>query len=390
MDLEKKSPDIVLVCGNHTNAHTIVRNLPLIGFEGETIIVRNETDPVLVADRLNPKVRQWVLSAEQACNFPETIAKRWAGQDCNIYACFTNERYHHSFARWKREHPDDNIIVHFGNFDCISTILDRYQLYRFIEKRNLAAVPQTIAGTDNPFEVFGDTFVVRPRESFQSPMQREYVKIIHGKEIYEEAMSDFASRGVGIDKLCFQELLCIRNESSMAIGGWFDLKNKHLYCLRKRFQHPPGVGSGDVCERVDPPKGMMESAVAILTELNYRGPLELEFVFDTNSNEYKVIEMNPRFWMQHGLLEWISGHAILSRYLGKEPIPVSREQAETKYWVNTVQCLYRALKFSFKPLGYYYRKNSWAPYSLFQAMWYAPLHVFSKIRAGKWTKLAKR
>jgi len=262
MDLEKKSPDIVLVCGNHTNAHTIVRNLPLIGFEGETIIVRNETDPVLVADRLNPKVRQWVLSAEQACNFPETIAKRWAGQDCNIYACFTNERYHHSFARWKREHPDDNIIVHFGNFDCISTILDRYQLYRFIEKRNLAAVPQTIAGTDNPFEVFGDTFVVRPRESF--------------------------------------------------------------------------------------------------------------------------------FWMQHGLLEWISGHAILSRYLGKEPIPVSREQAETKYWVNTVQCLYRALKFSFKPLGYYYRKNSWAPYSLFQAMWYAPLHVFSKIRAGKWTKLAKR
>lgn len=377
------SKDIVLICGNHTNAHTIVRNLPIIGFDGETIIVRNDTDPVLVADRLNSQAGQWVLSAHEAENLPEAIAERWGNRDCNIYACFTNERYHHSFAQWKRDHPDDNIIVQFGDFDCVSTILDRYQLYRFIEERHLAAVPKTIPGTEDPFDVFGDDFVIRPKESFQSPSHREYVNIVHGKQAYEETMTGFTSRGVGAEQLCFQELLSIKNESSVAIGGWFDLKNKHLYCLRKKFQHPPGVGSGDVCERIDPPKGMMESAVAILTQLNYQGPLELEFVFDNNSNEYKVIEMNPRFWMQHGLLELISGRALLSRYLGKEPLPVSREQADTKYWVNTVQCLCRALKFSFKPLRYYYRKDSWAPYSLFQAMWYAPLHVLSKMRARK-------
>ena len=378
-----KSQDIVLVCGNHTNAHTIVRNLPVIGFDGETIIIRNETDPVLVADRLNSKIKQWVLSAYESENLPETIAKRWANRNCKVYVCFTNERYHHSFADWKRKHPDDNIIAKFGDFDRISTILDRYEFYRFIENRNFAAIPNTIPGTEDPFEVFGDDFVIRPKESWQSPSHREYVKIVHGRDEYEEVMSDFASRGVGVEKLCFQELLSIKNESSVAIGGWFDLQNRHLYCLRKRFQHPPGIGSGDVCERIDPPKGTMESAVAILSEIKYQGPLELEFVFDNNSNEYKVIEMNPRFWMQHGLLEVISGRALLRRYFGKEPLAVTDEQAGTKYWVNTVQCLCHALKLSFKPLGYYFRKDSWAPYSLFQAMWYAPLHVLSKMRTRK-------
>ncbi|MCD4832132.1 MAG: hypothetical protein K8R02_10090 [Anaerohalosphaeraceae bacterium] len=386
----KKTQDIALVCGNHTNAHTIVRNLQVIGFDGDIFIVRNDGAPVLNAERFNPEAKEWVLSDCEAKRFPEVIAKRWGKQERKIYVCFTNECYYHSFIEWKLKHPDDNIVVHFGDLDYISTILDRYKLYRFIEERNFAAVPKTIAGTEDPFEVFGDEFVIRPKESWQSPMHREYVRIVHSKEEYDRTMGDFACRGVEAEKLCFQELLCIKNESCIAIGGWFDLENRHLYCLRKRFQHPLGVGSGDVCERINPPEGIMESAVAILTELRYGGPLELEFVFDINSNEYKVIEMNPRFWMQHGLLEVISGRALLSRYIGKEPLAVSQKQAKTKYWVNTVQCLYRALKLSFKPLGYYYRKDSWAPYSMFQAMWYAPLHVFSKIRTRKWAKLAER
>ena len=381
--MSTKSKDIVLVCGTHTNAHTIIQNLSFVGFEGEIIVVRDAGVPSFAAERFNPRVTRWELSSEQNTNLPEVIAKRWADRECNIYVCFTSERYHHSFAQWKRDHPDDNIVVHFGEISCISTILDRYEFYRFIEERNLAAVPKTISGTEDPFAVFGDAFVIRPRQTWHSSVRRECVKMVHGKKEYEKTMNDFASRSVGIEKLCFQELLCIKNESNVSIAGWFDPDHRHLYCLRKRFQHPPGTGSGDVCERIDPPEGMMDAAVAILTQLKYAGPLELEFVFDTNSDQYKVIEMNARFWMQHGLLEQVSGRAILSRYLGKEPLPVSTRQAQTKYWINTGQCLTHLLKLSFKPLAYYFRSDSWAPYSLFQAMWYAPMHVFSKLRMRK-------
>ena len=379
-----KSKDIVLICGNHTNAHTIVRNLPIIGFDGKVIIIRNEADPALVAERLNFNIELWKLSVEESENLPQLISDRFGQIDGNVYICFTNERYFHSFADWKREHRGDNMIFNFGEIDQITTILNRDLFYRFIADRQLAAVPKTISGTEDPFKVFGDAFVMRPKETWQNPNQREYVKLVYGRESFDKAASIYASRGVGGEELCFQEMLSIRNESNVSIAGWFDLNNQHLYCLRKRFQHPPGIGSGDVCELIEPPEGMMASAVAILTALKYKGPLEMEFVFDLNSNEYKVIEMNPRFWMQHGLLDVVSGRALISRNLNKEPLAVTPSQANKKYWVNTVQCLYHVLKFSFKPLGYYIRTDSWAPYTIFQAMWYAPLHVISKMRAPKW------
>lgn len=371
--------DVVLVCGNHTNAHTIVRSLDVIGFQGKVVLLRIECDPVLVADRLNPWIEQWVISEEEAGELPEIVSRRWAGIAGRVFVCFTNERFHQLFSRWVKDSVDDNIIVNFGNVERISTIIDRFRLYQFIEDNGFASVPDTIAGTEDPFEVFGDEFVIRPRESWQTPVHREEVKISKGKSSYEDILKGFESRGVGREKLCFQELLSIKNESSLAIGGWFDPENQHLFCLRKRFQHPPGVGSGDICERIEPPDGVMESAVSILSALEYCGPFELEFVFDDKSGEYKVIEMNPRFWMQHGLPEILSGYALISRYLGRRPQIISPSELRTKYWVNPVQCLYRAIKGSFMPLFYYFRRDSWAPYTLLQAMWYGPLHVYSKL-----------
>lgn len=379
---DSRTNDIALICGNHTNAHTIVRNLGAVGFLGKTVLLRVSSDPVLVADRLNPQVEKWIVSEADAMQLPEVVKNRWGGA-AKIFVFFTNERFHHLFASWKIQHPDDNIVVQFGNPERISTIIDRYELYQFIESRKLGSVPKTISGTEDPVAVFGDAFVVRPRESWQSPTHREEVKIVRNRAEYKQLMQAFDSRGVGRNELCFQELLSVENESSVAIGGWFDRGAQHLFCLRKRFQHPPGVGSGDVCERIDPPEGVMESAVAILSALNYCGPLELEFVFDENSGEYKVIEMNPRFWMQHGLPEVLSGYALVRRYLGNTPLVLGVSLSQKKYWVNTVQCLYRILFGDFRPLFYYFRKDSWAPYTLSQAVWYAPLHVVSKLLLKK-------
>ncbi|MGE4285569.1 MAG: hypothetical protein AB7F23_03050 [Phycisphaerae bacterium] len=371
---------VFIVCGNHTNAHTLIQSLKDIGFGGRVIMVRSSKDPILLADRLNPRIEKWVLSEAEDDFLPEKISKTFSNGE-TVYVAFTNERFHHSFADWKIGHPDDNINVRFGKPENISKIIDRFEFYKFIESNKLAHVPKTISGESDPLSVFGNEFVVRPKESWQSTTHREEVKIVRDRSDFAQTIKSFASRGVGLDKLCFQELLSIENESAVAIGGWFDLENKHLYCLRKRFQHPPGVGSGDVCERIAPPVGVMEQAVAILRAFEYEGPLELEFVFDDNSGEYKVIEINPRFWMQHGLIEQLSGHALLRRYIGEEPLATSKY--EPKYWVNTVQCLYRALKFEFGPLKYYLQKDTWAPYGLLQAIWYAPLHVLGKMVAKK-------
>ena len=121
--------DVVLVCGNHTNAHTIVRSLDVIGFQGKVVLLRIECDPVLVADRLNPWIEQWVISEEEAGELPEIVSRRWAGIAGRVFVCFTNERFHQLFSRWVKDSVDDNIIVNFGNVETRQIMCPRVDVF---------------------------------------------------------------------------------------------------------------------------------------------------------------------------------------------------------------------------------------------------------------------
>ncbi|OXU15570.1 glycosyltransferase [Sedimentisphaera salicampi] len=394
--MESSKREVVLVCGNHTNAHTVIGNLEKISFQGEVYIVRSHSDPVLLADRLNRKVKPWILPDQEVKDFPQTVANCWS--DSKVYVIFTSERFHRSFIDWGLENSNKNIVFHIGDLERASVILDRYKFYKFIESKNMAPVPETILGDEGPFNVFGEEFIVRPRESFQNPMQKETVSLVKGRRHYNSVMEDYFSRGLGYRDICFQEKLNIKDEYNVSLAGWYDKTHQHISCMRKRYQHPPGVGTGDITEIIKPPENLLESTLKILNELNYKGPFELEFVFDSNKNEYKVIEMNPRFWMQHGLVEQITGFAIISRYLNREPQEINLENPP-KFWVNTLHCIFRAMTLHITPLMYYFRKDSWAPYSIFQAFCYAPLHFITKIfkscknnnsQQGKLEKIEKR
>lgn len=374
--------NVALVCGNYVNAHTIVRNLRKVGFMGETVIVRHRADSELLAEHLNPEDKRWVLTDNQFLNFSEAVSERWCTEGRTVFLFLTSERFHRNIAKWLSAHPESGIVVHFGNPSLINTILDRFRFYKFIAERGLAAVPMTISGNEDPVATFGDAFVVRPRETWNSPYQGESVKIVQRREEFESVIQDFASRSLGPDALCFQELLSIQDEENVSVCGWFDVEHRHLYCLRKRIQHPPGAGNGVVCESIEAPEGVMEATVAILEALSYNGPLELEFVFDARRGEFKVIEMNPRFWMQHGLVEQMSGLSLVSRSLGLSPMTPKEPGESTRYWVNPLSALLRAVRFDFRAVGYYFRRNSWSPYPLHQALCYAPRHVLAKRRRG--------
>lgn len=376
-DITSRS-ETAVVCGNHINAHTIVRNLEHLGWTGRLVLLRHETEPAGFAVCLNPQVEHWAVSIQTTDELPALIEKRY-GRHGKVSVFFTDERYHPAFAAWKEQHLESSLQFYLGSANNMMTILDRYNFCRFIEARHLASVPKTIRGDEDPFSAFGDSFIVRPRLSWFGVAQRERVTIVHGRDEHAAALKAFASRGLNEADLSYQELLSIRNQDNVSICGWYGPSVRHLFCSRKVLQYPERTGGGDVVELLMPPAGVMEQAKAILDALEYEGPFELEFIFDEMANEFKVTELNPRFWLQQGLIEAVSGRALVSTYLGLTPQPTTDTEKALCYWVNPLYTAFRAMKGDFRSLRYWASPRSCAPFTLREAFRYIRSYIRNRM-----------
>jgi len=361
---------VAIICGTGINAHTVLRNLVRIQWRGKIVLLRDRSEGPGFAGCVNPGIEQWAVTINHPDELPGLIAAR-VGIQAPVTLFFTDERYHPAFNEWSKHHPRSPLRFYLGSTTQMTCVLDRYLFCRFIAERDLARVPRTIAGEEDPFAQFGPDFIVRPRYSWCGVAQRERVKLVRGQEQFRAALADYATRGLTVAHLCFQELLSIRNEDNVSVSGWYAPMTLHLYCSRKVLQYPPGVGGGDLVELIPVPDGVMEQAKAILAALAYEGPFEMEFVFDTQAQAFKVTELNPRFWLQHGLIEAVSGCALVNTYLGRQPLVTTAADRALRFWVNPLYSVYRAFKLDFRSLRCWASRSSWAPFTLGEALRYA-------------------
>ncbi|MBK1674786.1 MULTISPECIES: glycosyltransferase family 4 protein [Ectothiorhodospira] len=359
-----------VVCGAGINAHTIIQNLSRLGYAGNLVLLRDASEPPGFAGINNRGVEQWAVAINEPEELPALIEARY-GDSGRVAVFFTDERYHPAFKAWTKTHPESPLHCFLGSATHLTDILDRYRFCRFIEQRGLAKVPRTIAGDEDPFAAFGNEFIVRPRMSWYGVAQRERVRVVRGRDGFHSVLKDYGSRGLGQADLSFQELLSIRNEDNVSVCGWFGPDSRHLFCTRKVLQYPPGTGGGDLVERISPLAELMEQAEAILKAMAYEGPFEMEFVFDDQSREFKVTELNPRFWLQHGLIEAVSGCALVSNYLGWPLLAPSEREKQYRYWVNPLYSFYRAFRFEFRSLRTLWSRYAWRPFGIREATHYA-------------------
>ena len=379
MNGEWTSGATAVVCGNHINAHTLVRNLERIGWPGRIVLLRHETEGSGLAVCLNPQVEHWAVAVRSLDELPPLVEERF-GRAGAVPVFFTDERYHPAFAEWKRRHPESALRFHLGSEKHMAAVLDRYEFCRFVRERGLASAPRTLRGDEDPFAAFGDAFILRPRLSWFGVAQRERVKLVRGRAEYRAACADYAARGLQATDLSSQELLSIRNQDNVSISGWFGPSARHLYCSRKVLQYPPKTGGGDVVELLPPPPGILAQAEGLLAALEYDGPFEMEFVYDEAAAEFKVTEINPRFWLQQGLIEAVSGCALVCTCLGLPPRPTTAAEKSLRYWVNPLYALFRALKGDPRGLFYWNSRRAWAPFTLREAVRYAGRHVRGQTR----------
>jgi hypothetical protein len=287
---------------------------------------------------------------------PETVglvdflAQRIPIEDCK-WLFFTEERSLEEISAAKR-HPWLATATWYPGEQCrLREILDRFLFYDLIATKGLGNVPRTVSGECDPFSNFGDEFFLRYRLTWVRGKKTPRIRLVKGRAEWQAAVRSGEAQGYGPADWCCQERLSLAPEDNVSVCGWHDPKSPRYVATRKVLQFPARQGNGDVCELIGLPAALADTTRKLLDELRYTGPFELEYVWDMRSGRHLIIELNPRFWMQHPLAGGNLDQVLVRRYLGL-PDETAPNGSSPRYWVNTIVALHRLLRADFRGWKY--------------------------------------
>jgi hypothetical protein len=339
-----------VISSDYINAWSLIDSLRRLEWPTRIVCLKpRDGRPALTAFHA-AGVDIWEEDIETPADFLSLLSDRIPRDDAKALL-FTEERFLEiTQSQW--EHPWLKTARRFPPPGClIDTILDRFAFYDFITRNGLGATPRTIAGASDPIAEFQAPFILRFRRSWSGTKKTPRVQLIRGCAQLEEALTRHQSTGFRPNDWCFQECLSLAPRNNVSVCGWHDADDPKYVATQKVLQHPPHNGNGDVCKVIPLPPELRESTRRLLDALRFVGPFELEFVRDLASGQLKIIELNPRFWMQHALAGAATGDAVVRRYLGVDSAGVSPGVAPS-YWLNSIYVPNRLLRLDLRPLPY--------------------------------------
>ena len=146
--------------------------------------------------------------------------------------------------------------------------------------------------------------VVKPGISYINDVKTPHGVLI---ENHRDLMVEFErlSSLIGADNVMIQEVIGGGAKMNYSLASYFkDGQFMGSFCSRKLKQYPSEFGTGCIIEPVIDEKihdKLRDYASRFLHAIKYEGISEIEFMYDDRTHQFKFIEINPRFWMQHYL-----------------------------------------------------------------------------------------
>jgi predicted ATP-grasp superfamily ATP-dependent carboligase len=102
--------------------------------------------------------------------------------------------------------------------------------------------------------------------------------------------------------MCVQEFIPGDDTELAILGAYVNARSgaQVWYTARKLLQYPAFAGTGIAVRSAAVPQ-IVEPSLKLLAAVGYSGPAEVEFKYDRRTGDFKLIEINTRFWDQHAL-----------------------------------------------------------------------------------------
>jgi hypothetical protein len=325
-----------VICSAHVNAIGIARSLREVGWNGR-ILCLNLDGKTALARRWPALCECWDVTLTDPAELFDVLAG-WISLEQVSAVFFTDERFLSTFAAdGAARLPSARFWV--GTECYLEDVLDRRKFYRFLAERGLASVPATVSSAEDPVATFGGEYHIRVWRSWSGMKKLPRGCSIRSRTDLEAWLACCERQGLSREEWGFQELLSTHPQHNVSVCGWHDPEFTDSVITRKIHT---AEQIGWLVELVDGLPELKEQAHAILTALEFAGPFELEFLLDVRTGEYKVIELNPRFWMQHRLTAAVGRNSLVRRYLGLAiGQPGARGSRACRFWLDTDEALDR-------------------------------------------------
>lgn len=181
----------------------------------------------------------------------------------------------------------------YKNADIIKSNIDKKIFYNLMKEKGVS-IPKTIfINQENDLLNVKNNFkfpiILKPNkmynEIFRNIFGDKYYKIYSYEQLLTFKTDIFKLYG----DLIIQE--CINYKKSFCIYGFFDTEFKKVNVLKKDLL---GEGGTTVLGHLISNKNLISLSNDILRSINYNGFAELEFLYDEENNEYKLLEINTR------------------------------------------------------------------------------------------------
>lgn len=281
------------------------------------------------------------------------------------YLLLTSEIWHEALWNDRQWLRDNNVVVHLGNIHP-NAITQKTAFAKTVGIQLGYAVPTEY--DVNELNKIQFPIMLKSSSSFSNGRRQVGKNIVGSLIDLKTVLATIAAEDR--KNLIAQQLLNTSAENCISISGWYSRDTRVFLQTSKILQHPESMGNGDIVRTMQLNPTLAEMTNKICEAFDYHGPFELEFIRD--HDKFFVLEMNPRFWMQHGLNESITGGRLLSLYCNASHTYAANE--EITHWYNPLQGLLRILKLDFRPLKWLRKKTSCAPLSLQETIRWICIH----------------
>lgn len=329
---------IAAIVGCGLNAVGVAEGLRACGWDGRIVFLKEEDESPAYL-RLMPETEWKTLSLRTPEDLPDVL-EGMVSSGAALTLFLTDERFHVALSRARACGSLSRVRCFLGVEKDLDRVLDRLRFCAFLEENGLSAVPRTLAGSADPWAAFGGPFLFRFRYSWIGLQKLDRVQLVRSRPEWDRLKALYRAEGFNDDDWCYQEYLSQKTTDNVSVCGWHDKETQHYAVTRAVLRCPRLRGTAVVCEQVEGFEELAVRTALILAAMDFEGPFELEFVRDARSGVYKAIELNPRFWLQHILVQNRDGFRITRKYLGEGA--VAPERREWIRWVSTTHAIRRA------------------------------------------------
>ena len=314
--------DRVLIPSAQVNAIGLVQSVRAVGFTGPVTCLHRRAKQEAIADQFPEMCDATWIDLVEPNELPEVLARRYPSE--HILCLPTDERF---LEVPSQPGFQNDVSSRPGGFDVIA---HRQKFYAFIDDNRLSKTPRTVGSDVSPWSIFGDQFRTRVWCSWRGLVQLPKGVLIRSGHDLIRWRSHLDELGLSGLEWGYQEQLSGAPEHNLSVSGWYEPGSMAAIVTRRR-----GVRNqlGWWIERVDDPDNLVLETRKMLEALEFKGPFEMEFVWDPKNLCFRVIELNPRFWMQHRLLQVLTDHAPVRRALGHAASMEVKRGA--RHWLRT-------------------------------------------------------